>query len=382
MHVSNNPSNRLQPIYTLQGGRAIAALMVVAFHLHVFVLPQRIYAETGDGVHTIAAMGYSGVEFFFALSGFLMAYVHRNDWGKAEAAGIFLRKRIARIYPAYWFVVVPFITLSILVPSIGPEQIPNVLDVIGNLALIPSETPPILTVAWTLQYEIVFYLIFVSTILLGRTGLMVLSVWGAVCGINFFIDVPGLFGSFFLSAYNLIFLFGILAAIAYRHLSESSAKLCTIVGVLVFFTTGLLEAYGIVEYRLDVRTLSYGIAAAAIIAGLASQEASGKIKCPAFLKEIGDASYMLYLVHMPLFTATAVILIKANVGEFIPPWLMTMILVSYSVVVSVILYRYIEKPMVRFSNRVLEYIGRALGGLSFRCDRIDDADRVEAESGD
>lgn len=363
MHEYNSTVSRKDPIHSLQGGRAIAAMMVVVFHLHVFVLPERIYASSGDGVHTAAAMGYAGVEFFFALSGFLMAYVHQADWGMRNKAGPYLRKRIARIYPAYWLVVIPLIALGALIPSIGAETVPSFGEIVRNLLLTPSELPPILAVAWTLQYELVFYFIFVLTILFGRFGLTALGIWGGFCLLNFFATFPGLLGSFFLSAYNLIFLFGIASALLYGRLRVNQARLLTISGMLVFFGAGLLEAYDVVIYRDDIRTLFYGVAAAATIAGLSALEAQGKIKCPNSLKVVGDASYMLYLAHMPVFTATAIVLVKLNVGAIIPPWLMTIILLGYSIIVSIVLHYLFEKPMVRQTNRVIGQFSRAVSAL-------------------
>ena len=83
-HTEKDTRMRLPHLTSLQGGRAIAALMVVFYHLNIFILPKRLYAETGEALHPVANMGYSGVEFFFALSGFLMLYIHRRDFGAPQ----------------------------------------------------------------------------------------------------------------------------------------------------------------------------------------------------------------------------------------------------------------------------------------------------------
>ena len=46
-HTEKDTRMRLPHLTSLQGGRAIAALMVVFYHLNIFVLPKRLYAETG-----------------------------------------------------------------------------------------------------------------------------------------------------------------------------------------------------------------------------------------------------------------------------------------------------------------------------------------------
>jgi len=59
-------THKLQ-LTTLQAGRAIAAIMVVLFHIEIFIFPDRLYP--GQGAFKPFEIGYSGVEFFFALSG-------------------------------------------------------------------------------------------------------------------------------------------------------------------------------------------------------------------------------------------------------------------------------------------------------------------------
>ncbi len=84
-----------EKLHAIQAGRAISATMVVACHANDFVLPLRLYdwriALRGFG------MGYVGVEFFFVLSGFIMFYVHRRDFGRPWKFWQFIYKRFIRI---------------------------------------------------------------------------------------------------------------------------------------------------------------------------------------------------------------------------------------------------------------------------------------------
>lgn len=75
----------------LQAGRAVAAVMVVLYHLTVYFLPEHYYGgeKVGPGLFK---MGYAGVEFFFVLSGFIMVFVHMRDFGVPERAPRFLEK--------------------------------------------------------------------------------------------------------------------------------------------------------------------------------------------------------------------------------------------------------------------------------------------------
>jgi len=203
---------RLPHLTSLQGGRAIAALMVVFYHLNIFILPKRLYAETGEALHPVANMGYSGVEFFFALSGFLMLYIHRRDFGAPQKAYSYAIKRVSRIYPAYWLVLIPMVLAGALIPAVGLGYMPGLGQLLPNLFLVPMEDTPILQVSWTLQHEMLFYAIFGLAILHRWVGLGILSMWFTACALTVFGQDVLFPADFLFSPYNLIFLFGGLAA--------------------------------------------------------------------------------------------------------------------------------------------------------------------------
>ncbi|HBX93889.1 MAG TPA: hypothetical protein DEG79_13690, partial [Hyphomonas sp.] len=142
-HTEKDTRMRLPHLTSLQGGRAIAALMVVFYHLNIFILPKRLYAETGEALHPVANMGYSGVEFFFALSGFLMLYIHRRDFGAPQKAYSYAIKRVSRIYPAYWLVLIPMVLAGALIPAVGLGYMPGLGQLLPNLFLVPMEDTPI-----------------------------------------------------------------------------------------------------------------------------------------------------------------------------------------------------------------------------------------------
>src|ERR1039457_1883087 len=140
-------------VHSIQHLRAVAALMVVAFHAIVsrWNAPQ---------VEDLAL----GVDIFFVISGYIMMATTRT-----MRPGEFAYKRLVRIVPMYWLmtavllaavgihffrhtVVTPqYVTKSFLfIPYIGRE---------GILA-------PLLGPGWTLNVEMFFYLIFTAALLL------------------------------------------------------------------------------------------------------------------------------------------------------------------------------------------------------------------------
>ena len=131
---------------SLQGGRGIAAVLVVLFHATVmFAAPN--YWNTvilGDTFR----FGFAGVEFFFVLSGFIMMHTHRRDIGRSERLRAYLEKRAARIYPIYWIV-----SLAVLAMA-GTAYPVRWADILNTPFLIGPNSVALLGVAWTLFHEV------------------------------------------------------------------------------------------------------------------------------------------------------------------------------------------------------------------------------------
>ncbi len=75
----------------LDGLRGVAALMVVAFHVF----------ETFNGGNRLVQIinhGYLAVDFFFLLSGFVVAYAYDDRWGKMTQWN-FYKRRLIRLQP-------------------------------------------------------------------------------------------------------------------------------------------------------------------------------------------------------------------------------------------------------------------------------------------
>jgi peptidoglycan/LPS O-acetylase OafA/YrhL len=75
----------------LDGLRGVASVAVVVFHLF------EAYAF-GDPQRQIVNHGYLAVDFFFLLSGFVIAYAYDDRWGRM-GVGEFLRRRLVRLQP-------------------------------------------------------------------------------------------------------------------------------------------------------------------------------------------------------------------------------------------------------------------------------------------
>ena len=149
----------------LTGLRGLAAGYVVLYHM--------LQDIPGEGIAaTLIRHGYIAVDLFFVLSGFVMATVHGRDAFDIAGYGLFLRKRLARIYPLY--AAVTAATLLLIVSSDGAMPIsPERLAV--NIALLQGwgAGASIVGPAWSLSAEFGAYLLFpllASLLLWGSRG--------------------------------------------------------------------------------------------------------------------------------------------------------------------------------------------------------------------
>lgn len=334
-------SGRLDVLQFARGGAATA---VVLYHANDFILPLRLYdggiAWRGFG------WGYAGVEFFFVLSGFIIAFVHQRDIGQPARVVRFLLKRVLRIYPMYWLVLTSLLLAYLLVPTLGMTR-PESEHVLSAYLLWPSGERPVLPVAWTLKHEMLFYIVFVCLLIHAQFGKAVFLVWMGGCFICLFLPDLPFPAAFYLSPYNLLFAVGMAVFYIQPVLRQSIARTLTIAGVLLFVGVGMSEQF-LFPWPLAARTLAYGFAAGLLVAGAIQL----RMRTPAAAVLVGDASYAIYLVHLPVMNACAILLKK---GELVPmshPLLMCLALATAAVAAGVIFHLLVERPLQGWLSKV------------------------------
>jgi peptidoglycan/LPS O-acetylase OafA/YrhL len=146
----------------MEGLRGLAVLLVFLVHYSTligpWIRPHSALAALSESVHSI---GNAGVDLFFVLSGYL---IYKSLMDRPQPFSSFMGRRVTRIYPAFLVVFVVYLFLSFLVPAqskVPQELVPAVLYLIGNLLLLPGLFPiePMISVAWSLSYEMFFYLL-------------------------------------------------------------------------------------------------------------------------------------------------------------------------------------------------------------------------------
>lgn len=295
---------------SVQAGRAIAALMVMFFHLGGAIAAPKYF-----GVSLFErpfSFGYAGVHFFFVLSGFIIMHVHMDDLFKPDRFMTFLMKRCIRIYPVYLLIFAGVSLSALALPSLRNSVPDDVFLILKALALFPLDKSvvggtgaPVLGVAWSLQYEVYFYILFGLSILSRKIALALLILLAV--GLLFRLGDGGFPANFIWSDWIILFFFGVIVAVLVRCSKDKVLKPTAIIGVSLVILAAL-ATIELIGGNGDIRSFSllYGLGFAGLILGFVRYEQTGQ---PLLLlvrhqatQIIGDASYFLYLIHFPLIS--------------------------------------------------------------------------------
>ncbi|PMR76408.1 acyltransferase family protein [Billgrantia endophytica] len=274
---------------SIQAVRAVAAWAVVTGHLLSVAtmvsngLPvfSKLYAYFG-------VLAHAGVDAFFVISGAIMVLLYGKDSNEPRLSATlrFLAKRIIRIYPLFW--VTAAVTYYAGV-RLNPESF---IGLLRQIMLI--DVPIFHPVAWTLVYEMLFYVSVGITIL----------IFGRHRRLGFFFLVAAIFLSAWLNPHGVFghpiiieFAFGIAAGSMYRWRSVAP-RFFVIVGS-VLLGSGMIYVSGIDDLTTVniARIWALAIPVTLLIYGIMCLERDQRLTVPAWLVRAGDESYSVYLWH-------------------------------------------------------------------------------------
>ncbi len=159
------PEPRVQTkLPALTGLRAIAALWVLVLHFG-----EAASASWPSAVRSVLSTGFVGVDLFFVLSGFILAWNYlRDDGTLLVSKSEFWRARAARILPVYYVslaISLPMFLLMQFHDGATPAAIRSaIVTALTSLTLTQSWVSPFSYLwnnpGWSLSVELFFYLAF------------------------------------------------------------------------------------------------------------------------------------------------------------------------------------------------------------------------------
>ena len=153
-------------VLQLDGLRGIASFMVVMLHYDKSVLPLSVYS------HFAIRHAFIFVDFFFVLSGFVMAMNYADHLNNGQQFRSYLRKRFIRLYPLLAYTTLIYLSVEILTSLVLPSSVQTpadpkqLLEMTMDTLLMTNATPLLGTSdgmnfpAWSISAEMIAYLVF------------------------------------------------------------------------------------------------------------------------------------------------------------------------------------------------------------------------------
>jgi exopolysaccharide production protein ExoZ len=325
-------------------------MAAAAVAVHHFIGPA--YFDLGIGQPP--SIGEAGVDLFFVISGFIMWITTR----RRETTPLdFMRHRIVRIIPLYWFFTLLFLAITVWVKHSPVSS----LDVVRSLFFIPwyeghlsQKTSAFYFLGWTLMYEMFFYCVFAIVLFLHPK----MQFFTIVCSLSFLVTA-GLLLNFkngpsftYTSPLLLEFVAGCLVG----RLYERKMIPPSVVGTVLFGAAllAIIATSWSVPDTLLARSLMWGVPSMLILLGALSLETFVEGHQSKLLLLLGDASYSIYLSHFIAFlvfnsavkrmdllhTFDSKVAVYSTLG------------VAFSLVVGAAIYALIERPLVAAARSI------------------------------
>lgn len=340
-------------VVSIQVLRGIAALLVVIAHVIEHPLKQ-------DPVAALIT-GRFGVEIFFVISGFIIAFV--AGAGSFEPRSFVIR-RFMRVAPIYWLCTLLVFALAFVAPALFKTTVADVGHLLKSLAFIPSADPtnptdwrPLFKLGWTLNYEIFFYLVMALLFWCDSSrqrAILLTAIMSALMVASFFVTPRGSLFAFYANLNLLPFVCGVwLAELrGAGHFERGGPK-------TAMLATAIAVVLTLVLYQQEFRSLTQPVghvimtaAAVAIVAAGLLYERYARDGHLFGLRTVGDASYSLYLTHMFVIGAAWAVMQKLGFHG-VAAVIGGAVTVLVCVIVAILSFRVVEEPFNRLGRRLI-----------------------------
>ena len=349
----NSPAQ--QRFDVLDALRGLCALLVVFFHLPV-----------SSHLHPLALFrhGYLFVDFFFVLSGFVIAHAYGGRLGSVNDLGPFLIKRLGRVWPLHAVMLAAFVGLELCrlwfhFDAATPfARDRSVEAIFTNLLLIQSfNIHPYLTwngPAWSISVEMGAYVVFAAIMVLAPRRFTAISLLLIVAGALIVLTQSTRFMN---TTYNFGFpraVYGFfLGCLVHRiWLMKPPTFAPVVAGWLQLICLVVVGAY--VSYAQGPWTVAAPLFFAVSIWIFAEERGLvSRILSVRPMLALGHWSYSIYMVHMFVITIMLILARKLKIMpdgrriDFGSLWLNDLValaVIGLIIGLSVLTYRLVEIP--------------------------------------
>ncbi len=335
--------------------------MVVVVHAYAV---ESTYLPGRPWTTPFHVLGTFGVDLFFAISGVVMLVSTATWFGERSAPRRFLVRRATRIYPPYWVVTALVLLAYVAAPAATGEHRSARPEVLASFLALPQPGEPLLVVGWTLTYELAFYAVFAFALRFRRGALPIVTVAWLLAAIaigalgphaNPWVRVLG-------SWFNLEFAFGMTVGALVLRDAFVAPRTLTAAALALIVAVCVVTAYSGREF-LEVawwRPFAVGLPMALLVYAVLGLERHGLL-APAWLRAQGDASYALYLWHVPVIGAIGLALHRVHAHG--TPARIAIVFGGYALAIafSFVAYRCIERPLLALTRRYFESTSTSTG---------------------
>jgi len=359
--VAAPKNGKLSHILELDGVRGIAVLLVLVAHLTM--IPR------GHPLFNYLALGTTGVQLFFVLSGFLITRILLVSKDEPEYFKRFYLRRALRIFPLYYAVLIAY--FWVIAPLTGAATTHQAWYWFYLMNYVTSG-PPRLDHFWTLAIEEQFYLVWPLIVLVVKRKWLAplcLSLAGCVMLARF--TLYGHVSNTTISEATLFSLdpLAIGAAIAATWSISAQREnmgrfgLIALATGLTLFVAAVILGNGNTHSRVPIM-IRMGNAGVALIYGgwimriLAHSSDEGFVsrflRAPA-MTNIGKYSYAIYVLHYPLAKLTISSSLKITNSLVLASLLSLVAGFCLSYALAALSWRFLEQPCLRLKDRLAPY---------------------------
>lgn len=391
------PQRRSTRVHELDGLRFIAIAGVLLVHYRP---PFRPHLDA-------LALGWAGVDLFFVISGYLITSNLLALRGTSRPYRIFYWHRFLRIFPPYYLALIAVIALcsrhgdylgrlaiarlGLFLTSIVPWPVPTLYPwhVISAAIHHGVHSNPLLpldnhvmnnyvqgvALLWSLSIEELFYLVWAPVVLRGsRSVILAVSLAAiALCPLlRVLCHVPNYFEYFYLPTRFDALTFGSVVALLYAahkrdrlsreslgRIFETAAVVSSVGLVFLGWHDGLFAhreirsamSFAAFGYTL-LGTLFASVLGMCVLCGGTSAWWARLLRLRPFTY-VGEISYVIYLIHIPVYVFLANLGAKLTGKAEIAPTLWLGLVAAFTTVgLATVSWKFYERPLQRFRNAV------------------------------